>query len=122
MTVRMKIIAATIGVVIFISILELVRRRKLREEYSWLWLITGMSIVVLALWYDLLAGISRYIGGVWPSSVLFFFGLIFLLLISLYQSVKISRLTDQVQELSQELAIRQVKVQDEGGPVNVYRE
>ena len=113
MTFRMKIIAATIGVVIFISIIELVRQRKLREEYAWLWLITGMSILVLSLWYDLLAAISHYIGGVYPSAVLFFFGLIFLLLISLYQSVKISRLTDQVQKLSQELAISHAKLPDE---------
>jgi len=105
MTLKLKIIAVLIGAFLFVYIIELVRRRKLREEYSWLWLITGSTIVILSLWYDLLVAISNFIGGILPSSVLFFFGMIFLLLILLQMSVKISRLTDQVKNLAQELSI-----------------
>jgi hypothetical protein len=57
------------------------------------------------LWYDLLVFIGRFLGGVIPSAVLFLFGLMFLLLISLHQSVKISKLSDQIKNLSQELAM-----------------
>lgn len=105
MTLKLKIIAVLIGAFLFVYIIELVRRRKLREEYSWLWLITGSTIVILSLWYDLLVTISNFIGGILPSSVLFFFGMIFLLLILLHMSVKISSLTDQVKNLAQELSI-----------------
>jgi hypothetical protein len=101
----MKVISVLIGFFVFLFIIELVRRRKLREEYSWLWLITGVTIVVLSLWYDLLLAISTFIGGIWPSAILFFFGLLFLLLISIQQSVKISKLTDDVKDLSQEIAL-----------------
>lgn len=105
MSIKMKMLAVLIGAFIFVYIIELVRRRKLREEYSWLWLVTGATIVVLSLWYDLLVAISNFIGGILPSSVLFFCGMIFLILILLQMSVKISSLTDQVKTLAQETAI-----------------
>ncbi len=105
MTLRLKIVAAFIGIALFVYIIELVKRRRLREEYAWLWLLTGLTIVILSLWYDLLIFISRLLGDIIPSAALFFLGLIFLLLISLYQSVKISELTDQVKALSQEIAL-----------------
>ena len=103
--IRLKILAGLIGVSLFIYIIELVRRRQLREEYAWLWLLTGLVIVVLSFWYGLLVYIGELLGGILPSAVLFLFALVFLLLIALHQSIKISRLTDQVNQLTQELAI-----------------
>jgi len=102
---RLKILSGLIGVSLFIYIIELVRQRKLREEYAWLWLLTGLVIVVLSFWYGLLVYIGELLGGIFPSAVLFLFALIFLLLIALHQSIKISRLTDQVNQLTQEFAI-----------------
>ncbi len=57
MTVQQKIFALIIGAGLFLVIIELVRRRKLAEEYSFLWLLTGFGIIVLILWYDLLSGL-----------------------------------------------------------------
>ncbi|GAB4486941.1 MAG: hypothetical protein OHK006_15400 [Thermodesulfovibrionales bacterium] len=105
MTLKLKILAVLIGITFFVFIIELVRKRRLREEYSWLWLLTGFSIAVLSLWYDLLVYIGGLLGGVLPSALLFFFGLLFLLLICLYQSITISRMSDQVKVLAQEVAI-----------------
>lgn len=112
MTFKLKIIAVLVGVLLFVYIIELVRRRKLSEEYAWLWLVTGATIVLLSLWYDLLLKISEFIGGIVPSAILFFFGLIFLLLIGIHQSVKISSLSDQVKRLSQEIAMMNLKIRD----------
>jgi hypothetical protein len=105
MTLKLKILAALIGISLFVYIIQLVKKRKLMEEYAWLWLATGATIVVLSLWYDLLVGISEYIGGIFPSAVLFLFALIFLLLILLQMSVKISKLSVQVKNLAQKLAL-----------------
>lgn len=107
MTAQLKILSAFIGISLFIYIIEMVRRRKLREEYAWIWLLTGLLIVVLSVWYDLLLYISVLLGGIFPSALLFFFGLLFLLFISLHQSIKISKLTDEVKRLAQELALHQ---------------
>jgi hypothetical protein len=107
MTTQLKILSTFIGVSLFIYIIELVRRRKLREEYAWVWLLTGLMIVILSVWYDLLLYVSVKLGGIYPSALLFLFGVLFLLFISLHQSIKISKLTDEIKKLSQELALYQ---------------
>lgn len=116
MPIRQKIMAITIAVVIFFVILELVRRRKLREEYSWLWLLTGAGLIVLTVWYDLLIMVTRLIGAALPTSTLFFFGLVFLMLVSLQFSIRISRLANQVKDLVQEIALLRSQMERKGTP------
>jgi hypothetical protein len=105
MPIRQQIVAVVIAAFIFIAILELVRKRKLREEYSWLWLLTGTALVILTVWYELLIKITHFIGAVLPTSTLFFFAIIFLMLVCIQFSIKISTLTNQVKDLTQEVAI-----------------
>ena len=112
MPIRQQIFALIVGIAISIFIVEMVRRRKLREEYSWLWLLTGFGIVLLAVWYDLLVFITEMIGAVLPTTTLFVFGLLFFLLIALHYSVKISSLTDQVRKLAQKIAILQSELDE----------
>ena len=116
MTLQLKILAAVIGITLFLYIIELVRRRRLREEYAWFWLLTGLMIVLLSVWYTLVANIGMLLGGILPSSVLFFFGLLALLLICLHLSIKLSTLTDQVKRLSQEIAIMKIRETDPVAP------
>lgn len=105
MTHTQRIFAIIASVTPLLLILELVRRRKLNEEYSWLWLLTAAAMVVLSSWYGLIEDLSRLIGAVTPTTTLFLFGLLFLLLISVHFSTVISRLTQQVRRLTQECAI-----------------
>jgi len=112
MPIRNKLVALVIGFAILLLIIELVRRRKLREEYSWLWLLTGAVILVLTFWYDLLKWMTQLIGAVVPSSTIFFFAVLFLFLISLHFSVVISKLTDRNKELAQQYALLESELND----------
>jgi hypothetical protein len=62
-------------------------------------------MLVLSAWYGLIEWISHLIGAVTPTTTLFLFGLLFLLAISVHFSTMISRLTQQVRRLTQEMAI-----------------
>ena len=105
MPLRQRALAILLSVGLIILIFELVRRKKLREEYSWLWMLTGVVIFVLATWYGLLLLVTRLLGIALPASTIFLFGVFFLILINLYFSVKISTLITQVKELAQRQAI-----------------
>ena len=118
MPLRQKIFAIIISVLICVAIVDLVRRRRLKEEYSLLWLATGILLFILALWYDLLRAITAFIGAVLTSSTLFFFGIIFLLLINLHFSIRISELTDRVKSLVQELALMKAELEKHKGQDN----
>ncbi len=111
MSLQQKIFAISISILLFIVIIDLVRRRKLREEFSWLWLLTGTVVILLAVWYDLLKFITGVIGAVLPTTTLFLSGLIFLMIINLYYATKISTLHDHIKDLAQHIAILQTEVQ-----------
>jgi len=110
MPLRQMIFAVSISIAIFITIIELVRRRKLREEYSWFWLLTGTGLFLLAVNYDLLVGITRFIGAGFPTSTIFFFGIIFLIILNLHFSIVLSAFANQIKNLSQEIALLKNKV------------
>jgi len=105
MTLRQQVFAIVASVALLVFIVEMVRRRRLREEYSWLWITIGLGILVLSLWFGLLQWLTRLIGAVVPVSTLFVFGILFLMVVNIYFSIKISTLTTQVKNLAQRLAI-----------------
>jgi hypothetical protein len=105
MTPTQHAFAIAISLVSLVVIIELVRRRKLKEEYSFLWILTAVGMLVLSSWFGLVEWITRLSGAVTPTTTLFIFGLFFLLLISVHFSTVISRLTSQVRRLAQEMAI-----------------
>ena len=111
MPLRQQIPAIIVGFCVLALIIELVRRRKLREEYSWLWLVVGFIIFLMVVWRGLLVSITRLMGIIAPTSAVFFFGIIFLILVNLYSATKISELNNQVKKLAQKLAILDSDVQ-----------
>lgn len=104
---RILAIAGSLG--ILFVIIELVRRRRLKEEYSVLWVVTGLVLLVLSIWYGLLLKITSLIGAVLPSSTLFFFGLTFVMLMLLHFSVRVSLLERRIMTLAQEVALVNAK-------------
>jgi glucan phosphoethanolaminetransferase (alkaline phosphatase superfamily) len=112
MSIRVKIVALVISIGMMLLIIELVRRRKLREEYSWLWLLTGSVIIVLMMWFGLLKWTTHLIGAIKPSSAIFFLAFLFLFIISLHFSVVISKLTDRNKELAQKYALLELELRE----------
>lgn len=115
MTPHQSRFALVTALIVLLLILELVRRRRLREEYSWLWLLTGATMIMLVVWYRLVLAITRVIGAVSPVTTLLLFSSLFLLAIAVHYSVIISTLTTQVKNLSQELALLASQLERAGG-------
>ncbi|MBU1615923.1 DUF2304 domain-containing protein [bacterium] len=101
---RIIVLIGGLGLVLFVF--NLVRKRKLRETYSLLWLLTGFVLLFLSIFQDLFWDrFSRLIGIDYPPSALFLIGMGFLFLIVLHYSVALSRLSEQNKELTQEFTI-----------------
>lgn len=100
-------VAATVVVVVF----ELIRRRKLREEYSWVWVATAAFVAVLALEGNVLTAISAFVGSSSPVWTLFFGTMVFLLALALQFSVRLSRLTHRHRTLGQRVALLEAEIQ-----------
>lgn len=112
MPLQQQLFALLVSVVIFVVIVDMVRKRRLREEYSVLWLATSVLMFVLVLRYEWLVALTSLIGAGLPTTTLFLGSLIFLLLLSVQFCIKISRLTDQVKNLSQENALMKLEIEN----------
>jgi hypothetical protein len=110
LTTHQTAFAIATSAIVFLLLLELIRRRRLREEYAWLWLLTGVVMILLVAWPPLLSLITRTIGAVAPLTTLLIFSTIFLLATAVHYSVIISNLTTQVKNLSQELALLTARI------------
>ena len=107
-----RVLAILLSLVLVSVVLLLVKRRTLREEYTPIWVAVAGAIATLSLFHPLLEALTRAIGAWTVSSALFFFGQLFLLAICLNYAVRLSRLSLQVKNLSQELAVLRAE-QDE---------
>lgn len=110
-----RILAVLVGLSMAAFVLWLVRRRSLREEYTPIWIAVALAIASISLFEPLLAAVTRAIGAWTQSSALFFFGEIFLVAICLNYAVRLSKLTLQVKNLGQEVAVLRAELEDARG-------
>ncbi|MGO8906725.1 MAG: DUF2304 domain-containing protein [Solirubrobacteraceae bacterium] len=102
---KIRIIAIAGSVALLLFILELVRRRRLKEEYSVIWMGTGVLLLLLAIWGGLLRSLTHAIGAISQASTLFFFGMIFVVFGLLHFSIRVSKLERRVVATIQEIAL-----------------
>lgn len=87
-------------------VLELVRQRKLREDYSLLWLATTLVLILLSVSRPLLDSFAALLGVVtYPPAALFLVAIIFMLFILLHFSTALTRLSRENREIAQQMAI-----------------
>ncbi|MGA7103927.1 MAG: DUF2304 domain-containing protein [Candidatus Deferrimicrobiaceae bacterium] len=107
---RIAILAVLASALLLLYILEMVRRRKLREEYSILWLAGGVIMLLFSLKRDWLEWASDAAGIFYPPSFLFLIGMLFILLILIHFSITISKLYQMNKKMAQELALLKQKI------------
>ena len=105
MPTRIQIISILICIFLVAYVFELVRRKHLSEEYSMGWLVTGTLMLILSVSENAIRWVSGLVGATLLTSTLFFFGLLFLMIICLHFSIRISALTQQVRSLTQHVGI-----------------
>jgi hypothetical protein len=108
---RVEIVMILGSVGLLLVVLELVRRRRLKEEYSLLWLLTAVVLLALSLWSSSLDLIAKIVGIFYPPTALFVVGFGFVLLLLLYFSTIISKLSGENNNLTQQIAILDWRVQ-----------
>jgi hypothetical protein len=102
-------IAASIGLFIYIS--YLVRNKRIKEEYSLLWLFFSVVFIFFSVWREGLESFAKLVGIAYPPAALFIILLLAVFLILIEFSRIISRLTDRTVALAQEIAILKMELE-----------
>lgn len=98
------------GLFLFMLILELVRRKKFREELSLVWLLIGIVIILSSFADRIIDPVARTLGISYPPVLVFMVVFFFLVLAILYFSIVVSDLKSKNKELSQKIALMEYKL------------
>ena len=109
---RIQVVALIVSVVLLIVVLELVRRRKLTEEYSFLWILSSLLLLALAVRREILHAVARWLGVYYPPIVLVMLLIVMVFVASLCFSVIVSRQRQQIERLIEETAILSAELRD----------
>jgi hypothetical protein len=109
---RVQFIALTAGLLLLAAVLELVRRRKLTEEYSFLWILGALALVIVSVQRDILQAVARWLDLRDPPAVLLLVLVATVFVVSLRLSVIVSRQRQQIERLIEETAILSAELRD----------
>ncbi len=109
---RVQWVSLGTSVVLLLVVLELVRRRKLTEEYSFLWIAASIALVILSARRELLDTPARWLGVYYPPMVLLMAFILLVFVASLWFSVIVSRQRRQIERLIEDTAILQAEVRE----------
>jgi hypothetical protein len=102
---RIELVAVAISVVLLVVVIELVRRRKLTEEYSLLWILSSLAMLGLSLRREILHAVARWLGIYYPPMVLLLLLVLIVFVATLSFSVVVSRQRQQIERLIEESAV-----------------
>lgn len=103
------VLAILFSISFIILIIFLIYKQKLKEQYSLLWLLLGISMIILSCnpsWLDTMA---QWLNIIYAPALLFLVGIIFCLILILHLTIAISKLSDQIIRLTQEIALQNIK-------------
>lgn len=95
----------TLGIVI-----EMLRRRRLRERHAIWWLIAGFLALIISVFPVILTWFSGVLGFEVPVNLVFFASLLILFLVALQHSSELTELESHNRKLVEEIALLEMRI------------
>ena len=108
------LIALLSALATLLVIVELSRRRQLREKYALMWLAIGVVVAVFAIAPGLFNRLAHSMGVINPPDLLTVLASLFLLIVCMQFSWEIGRLEDRSRSLAEEVALLRKDIDDLG--------
>ena len=100
MNMRTQILVVGIALIFLVVILQQVRKQKLGLRYALLWILLSVTMI------------SRFCGIQTPVNMLFFIGICFLLVIIFSLSTALSRNSEKLKRLTQEMGLLEERLRN----------
>ncbi len=107
-----QIIAVATSILLLLTVLDLVRRKKLTEEYSFVWIVCALALLGLSMGRGLLDTVALALGIYYPPAALILVLIFFVFVASLSFSVVVSRQRQQIERLIEDTAILEAHLRD----------
>ncbi|MDX3191065.1 DUF2304 domain-containing protein [Streptomyces sp. MN03-5084-2B] len=107
-----RILSIVIACLVLFVVIEMMRRRKLREKYAGVWLVVAIGVVVLAVIPAAAQFLARLTGVETPSNFVFLLAGVVLALVSLHLSTETGHLEEEVRTSVEEIALLRCELED----------
>jgi hypothetical protein len=95
----------TLGIVI-----EMLRKRQLRERHAVWWLVAGILALVIGVFPQVLVWAAGVIGVEIPTNLVFFVSIFILFLVSIQHSSELTTLENRSRTLAEESALQDLRI------------
>ena len=100
------------SVATFAIVIEMLRRRRLRERHAGWWIVAGLFAIIISVVPDTLRFASELLGFEVPVNLVFFLSLFILFLVALQHSSELTQLESHNRALVERLIVLELKVED----------
>jgi hypothetical protein len=107
-----QVISVGASLFLLLLVLDLVRRKKLTEEYSFVWIVCAVSLLGLSVGRRLLDAVGEWLGLYYPPAALLLVLIFFVFVASLSFAVVVSRQRTQIERLIEDAAILEARVRE----------
>ena len=106
----------TLGIVAsvatFAIVIEMLRRRRLRERHAGWWIVAGLFAIIISVFPSTLRFASELLGFEVPVNLVFFLSLFILFLVALQHSSELTQLESHNRSLVERLIVLELKVKE----------
>jgi hypothetical protein len=112
MTDPVQLISIVVSGLLLLLVLELVRRRLLGEEYSFIWIGGAAVLLVLSIWRQSLDLVAFWLKIYYPPALLLLVLVFFVFIALLFFSIVASKHMRQIERLVEETAILDARLRE----------
>ena len=109
MNIILKGFLITFSALFFLLIVSMVRKKHLELKYTLTWLIAGFTFVIIAIFDSIVRDIAKILNVIEPVNALFLIVIFFILVILFTLTITVSKASERVRTLAQELALLKQK-------------
>lgn len=113
MTLVFRVILILVSLCTFISIIKKIRNAKVQIEYSLFWIVFSAVLLLFSIFPQIPNFITDLLGIYSTVNFIFLFVIFVLLVHQFMNSIKISQLEQKLKELTQELAVRELRKKED---------
>lgn len=122
MTLKFRLIMAAILLIGFVIIINMVRKKSLDLRYALIWLALIAMILVIVIVPGLLGVITHFLGIYDAMNMVFFMGFVFLIVVTFFLTAALSRNSNRIKALTQQVALLEKQVRNESVKVSLKDE
>lgn len=111
MTLATYLLGIGASVLVLVIVVELLRRRRLRERHAVWWLLAGIIALVASVFPDTLSWAARLLGVEVPTNLVFFLSIAILFLVCLQSSSELTTLEDKTRTLAERVSLLELELE-----------